>query len=241
MTDRSQPELRLFEVGGEDPEFRPSPYCWRIRMALHHKGLAFEPVPWHAMQRDRIAKSGGHTVPVLVHGDRWIRESWDIASYLEEAYPDRPPLFAGPGDRAKSRFLDEWTTGVVQPLIARIVIPTQIPLLAAEDRAYYGERTLAKFGETADEMAALADRSVERLRDVLAPLERTLSCEPFLGGEGATYGDYVVFGAFQWARVASERRLLAEHQAIAAWFERLLSAFGGVGAAQPARAHWPRS
>lgn len=208
-------------------------------MALAHKHLEFDPVPWRAHERGRIAKSGGSTVPVLVAGDRWIRESWDIATYLERTYSDRPALFAGEGDRAKARFLDEWTTRVVQPLVARIVIPSQFPLLAAADQEYYGERTLAKFGATVDEMSALADRAAEKLEDVLRPLEATLSETPFLGGAESTYGDYVVFGAFQWARVASRRRIFGEGSAIANWVESLLQAFGGVAAAQPPRDHWP--
>ena len=233
--------LRLFEVGGEDPEFRPSPYCWRIRMALHHKELAFEPVPWHAMQPERIERSGGRTVPVLVHGDRWLGESWDIAEYLEATFPNAPALFCGDGDRAKARFVDSWVTTVVQPLIARIVIPSQIPLLAKEDREYYGERTLRKFGETAAQMETLAERSLERLQTVLQPLEETLGRVPYLGGDQPTYGDYIVFGAFQWARVASERPLLASGSAMARWFADLLGRFDGAAAAQPPRSHWPET
>ena len=37
----------------------------------------------------------GKTVPVLRDGDRVVRDSFDIALYLDEAYPDRPSLFGG--------------------------------------------------------------------------------------------------------------------------------------------------
>jgi hypothetical protein len=123
--------LKLYEVRGEDVEFRPSPYCWRIRMALAHKALAFEPIPWCAVEKERIARSGGGTVPVLVDGDKWIRESWDIALYLETAYPELPALFEGDGDRTKSVFIDAWTTNVVHPVMAQAVLLDQFPLLAA--------------------------------------------------------------------------------------------------------------
>ena len=38
-------------------------------------------------------------VPVIVDGNKdgkWINDSWAIAKYLEETYPDRPSLFGGP-------------------------------------------------------------------------------------------------------------------------------------------------
>ncbi len=38
-------------------------------------------------------------VPVIVDGNKdgkWVNDSWAIAKYLEETYPDRPSLFDGP-------------------------------------------------------------------------------------------------------------------------------------------------
>ena len=38
--------LKLFELVGAESNRPFSPYCWRIRMALAHKGLDAELVPW---------------------------------------------------------------------------------------------------------------------------------------------------------------------------------------------------
>ena len=230
--------LQLYEVAGEDVDFRPSPYCWRIRMALAHKGLDFEPVPWRAVEKERIARSGGGTVPVLVDGERWIRESWDIAIYLETTYPDRPALFDSDGDRAKARFLDTWVTGVVHPVIARAVLLDQFPLLAEKDKAYYQARTQRKFGGTVEDFCRDPKGAIAELAGVLAPLQDALDSAAYLGGDRAGYGDYIVFGAFQWARVASERRLVDPDSPVGCWFVRLLDAFDGIGAAQPDHSHW---
>lgn len=230
--------LKLYEVRGEDVEFRPSPYCWRIRMALAHKALAFEPIPWCAVEKERIARSGGGTVPVLVDGDKWIRESWDIALYLETAYPELPALFEGDGDRTKSVFIDAWTTNVVHPVMAQAVLLDQFPLLAAKDQAYYQERTKRKFGTTLEDMCRDPDGAVDRLRNLLAPLQLALDRSDFLGGDRPGYGDYIVFGAFQWARVVSTRRLVDDDSPLGRWFARLLNAFDGFAASQPDRSHW---
>lgn len=230
--------LQLYEVGGADDAFRPSPYCWRTRMALVHKGLPFNAVPWRAVEKDRIEKSGGGTVPVLVDGETWLRESWDIAVYLETTYPDQPPLFDSVGDRTKARLIDLWVTQTVHPIIARAVLLDQFPFLDGRDKAYYLERTKRKFGKTLAELDNDPDGAIVELTDVLRPLQDVLKQCDFLGGERPSYGDYIVFGAFQWARVASSRRLLAEGSALAGWFQTLLAAHGGFAAAQPAHDHW---
>ncbi|MEP3279893.1 MAG: glutathione S-transferase N-terminal domain-containing protein [Stappiaceae bacterium] len=230
--------MKLFEVAGEDVEFRPSPYCWRTRMALKHKGLDFEPMPWRAVEKDRIAGSGGGTVPVLVDGTHWVRESFDIADYLDKTYPDRPLLFPTDGDRAKAIFVDAWVTGTVHPLMAQAVLMDQFVLLAARDQDYYKERTVRKFGVEIEEMCADPDGAIEKLKPVLAPLQKTLGSTDYLGGSTPDYADYIVFGAFQWARVVSTRQMIETDCQIDRWFHRLLGAFDGYGAAQPGRSHW---
>lgn len=207
-------------------------------MALAHKGLPFEPVPWRGVEKDRIARSGGETVPVLVDGDRWIGESWDIAIHLETAYAERPSLFGSDDNRAKIRLVDGWCTQTLQPILARAVLVDQFPLLAEEDQAFYQERTLRKYGKTLQELCATPEAAIAELGPALAPLEQALNESKFLGGRKPDYGDYVVFGAFQWARVTTTKRVLPDGSCVAAWFARLLEAFDGFAASQPARGHW---
>ena len=60
--------LKLFELVGID-ETRPfSPYCWRTRMALAHKGLPAETIPWRFTEKGAIAPHGSEKVPVLLDG-----------------------------------------------------------------------------------------------------------------------------------------------------------------------------
>lgn len=50
--------MKLFDLSGEEDDRKISPYCWRIRLALAHKGLKFASVPWRAEEKDAIAFSG---------------------------------------------------------------------------------------------------------------------------------------------------------------------------------------
>ncbi len=65
----------LYDLAAADPDRRFSPYCWRIKLALAHKGLAVETLPWRFTDRDAIAMSGQDKVPVLVDGGRVVCDS----------------------------------------------------------------------------------------------------------------------------------------------------------------------
>src|SRR3954447_20927262 len=84
--------IKLYDLAGADDDRRFSPYCWRVKMALAHKGLQVESFPWRFTEKDTIAFSGQKHVPVIVDGNRFVSDSWAIAMYLDEAYPDRPML-----------------------------------------------------------------------------------------------------------------------------------------------------
>ena len=86
--------IQLYELAGKDDR-RFSPYCWRARMALEHKGLDYETVPVRFTDKDLIAFSGQERIPVVRDGDNVVSDSWDIAEYLERQYPDKASLFGG--------------------------------------------------------------------------------------------------------------------------------------------------
>jgi glutathione S-transferase len=95
--------LQLFELVGTEEDRPFSPFCWRIRMALAHKGLDATSIPWRFTEKDAINKHKSDKVPVLLDGERAVNDSWAIANYLEDTYPDRPSLFGGEGGRAMGR------------------------------------------------------------------------------------------------------------------------------------------
>src|SRR5271155_1233365 len=80
--------LIMYERVGVD-ERRPSPFSWRIRYALAHKGIEpeFRHVRFADVETIR-ALSGQHFVPIVTDGDRVIHDSWNIACYLEDCFPD---------------------------------------------------------------------------------------------------------------------------------------------------------
>lgn len=223
----------LYDLAGADPALRFSPYCWRVRLALAHKGLEVDTVPWRFVEKDRIAFSGQDKVPVLVDGDRTLSDSWAIAAYLDEAYPERPSLFGGPEARAATRFVKEWTELVLHPGIITLILGDLHAILHEGDKAYFRESREKRFGKTLEEVCAGREARLEAFRASLRPLRATLEAQAFLGGAGPLYADYIVFGAFQWARAASAFELLAPDDPVARWRESLLDAFDGLARKAP--------
>jgi glutathione S-transferase len=131
--------IRMYDLAGADSNRRFSPYCWRIRMALAHKDLAVETIPWRFTEKAAIAHSGQDRVPVIEDGDRVVSDSWAIANYLEDAYPERPSLFGGAAARAAARFINSWADTVQNGGSASFVAVDIVRHLDPRDQDYFLE------------------------------------------------------------------------------------------------------
>jgi glutathione S-transferase len=155
-----------------------------------------------------------------------VHDSSAIADYLETRYPDRPSLFGDEAGRALTAFVQNWTETVVQPAVVGFVVLDIHRHIRQEDQAYFRQSREERFGRTLEEVVKDRKARLPAFRDSLAPLRRTVERQQFLGGSASAYADYVVFGAFQWARAISDFELLAEKDPVAAWRDRMLDAFG---------------
>jgi glutathione S-transferase len=225
--------LKLYELVGTDDARPFSPFCWRTRMALAHKGLSAETIPWCFTDKAAIAPHQSEKVPVLLDGDKPIVDSWVIANYLEDTYADRPSLFGGEGGRAVGRMLNWWGDVTVMGGMFPLIVADIPAHLKPVDAAYFRKTREARFGKPLEEVTAGRDKAVEGFRKSLEPLRLTLRTQNYLGGATPNYADYIVFGPFQWARVVSPFKLLAEDDPVYAWRERLLEAFDGMARKSP--------
>ncbi len=220
--------MELYDLAGAEEDRRFSPFCWRARLALAHKELPVRTLAWRFTEKERLAPSGQGRVPVLVDNGRWVADSWVIATYLEETYPDRPSLFGGGAGRALSRFYSNWADSALHPGLIRFVLLDVWRHLAPQDRDYFRRSREERFGATLEAVVADRDQRLDGFRQSLTPLRLTLQTQPFLGGERPLYADYIVFGGFQWARCISDYALLAADDPVAAWRRRMLELFGGL-------------
>jgi glutathione S-transferase len=223
----------MYDLVGQDDR-RFSPHCWRTRMALAHKGLEHEARPTRFTEIPTIEGGRVKTVPALRDGAQPVVDSWAIACHLEQAYPERPSLFGGPGGEALSRFVQSWSVAVLHGGLVGLIVLDIWQRLVPEDQEYFRRTREQRFGRTLEEVQAGREERVESLRASLQPLRMTLKEAPFLGGQQPLYADYLVFGGLQWARTISPFPVLAADDPLQDWFERCIDLHGGLGRSAPA-------
>jgi glutathione S-transferase len=219
----------LYELVGRDVARPFSPHCWKAAMALAHKGLDISSVPTRFLEVPAVEGGVSKLVPVIRDGETVVSDSFAIALYLEDAYPERPTLFSGDGGKAMARFIERWSQLTIHPFVTTAAI---LDLHAMQDEAnadYFRRNREQRFGKRLEEVFATRDAGLAGFRASLEPLRSMLSCQPFIGGPSPLFADYIVFGALQWARIASPYRLLDDNDVVAQWFERCLDLHGSLG------------
>ena len=215
----------LWELGGRNDR-RYSLFSWRTRMALAHKGLAFETRPVCMSDKAAIAFSGGKTVPVIRDGDTVVRDSWKIAEHLEARYP-QGPLFGGDIGRGVTHAFNTWVDRALVRLMLEVLAPHIHERVDPADERYFRAMAERVCARSLEELRAGEDEALRRLGRGLEPMQALLKRQAYVCGELPAYADYALFSIFQWARVMSPHELLAPEDPLSAWRERVLDLFGG--------------
>ncbi|HET7882939.1 MAG TPA: glutathione S-transferase N-terminal domain-containing protein [Acetobacteraceae bacterium] len=212
---------------------RISPFSWRIRYALAHKGLQPTVVPTRFADVDRIRTlSGQHFVPIIEHDETVVHDSWSIACYLEDRFPDAPSLFGGGVGCGATRLINIWSDTVLGVAIRPQIYADFIRVIAPEDREYFRSSRETLLGMSLEQFSADRDVGLHALLMTCMPLERTLSEQAFLAGPAPAYVDYIVFSVFQFARIGSPRDVLADAAktpALRDWRTRMIALYDGLG------------
>jgi len=218
-------------VGADDRRF--SGHCWRIRPAVAHKGLTFETVPTPFTGIGKIGDGSFPTLPVIRDGETWVCDSWAIAEYLEDTYPDRPSLFGGPAGRALTAFVAQWWRTRLHLFVMPMILQDIRDHLLPEDRDWFVESRAKRFRKPIAELQAGREDRRAELHERLGPLRQLLSDQPYLGGETPLYADYIVMGTFVWARKMSPFALVEPGDPVHAWMNRCLDLYDGMARQGP--------
>lgn len=225
--------ITLYELEGTGGR-NYSLFSWRTRMALTHKRLPFESHPVQMSDKAAIAFSGGKTVPIIRDGETVVRDSWKIAEHLEDAYPQAPSLFGGTIGHGLCQTFNIWADRTLVPAMLPVIVADIHERIDPVDRDYFRSMMEGLLKAKLEDTASSRDRALERLGRTLDPLRAALKRQPFVCGAAPAYADYIVFSVFQWARVMSPCKVLADDDQLAAWRERLLDLHSGFARNVPA-------
>ena len=226
--------LELWELGGRD-DCRFSTFSWRTRLALHHKGLSFAVHPVAVSDKAAIGFSGQGKVPILKHDGCVIADSWAIALYLEKEFPGHPTLFGGEVGQTLSHVFNVWADRELIPALIPFLMGDVLDCVDDADGAHLRRQIESAMKKSLEELSAGREQAVLAFRRKLQPVRKALETKDFLGGAAPTYADYVLFGVLQSARVISSAKVLDNSDVVAAWFERMLDLYNGVGRKERSR------
>lgn len=215
-------------LGADDRRF--SPFCWRVRLALAHKGLQSQDVAVGFTEKDKVAFSGQQLVPVIVdrnQGGRVVSDSWAIACYLEDTYPQNP-LFGSALGRGVTRLVNQWAVPGLTAQIGPMILSDLVQSVRPEDQPYFRQSREKRFGKSIEQVQAGRETRLPAFRATLEPVRQTVSQQAFIGGDQPSYADYIVFSGFQWARIVCDFALLADDDPITAWIGRIDQLYDGL-------------
>ncbi|AUX45681.1 glutathione S-transferase [Sorangium cellulosum] len=225
--------IRLYDLQVRDDR-RPSPFCWRAKYALAHKGLPFETVPVALTDIPAVAGGTHKTVPILDDGGKIVSDSWAIADYLDEVYPDRPRLFGSPAERALCQFVETSLIASAARPILLCYLKDIYDCVLDKDRDYFRQSREKFIGCTLEELASGRAERIEAARAGLESVRLTLKGgAPFLSGAHPGYADYIVAGFLLWIALVATAPLLQSDDPLLAWLARVQDLHGGVGRAVP--------
>ncbi|MDD4887244.1 MAG: maleylacetoacetate isomerase [Thiomonas sp.] len=97
--------------------------AYRVRIALHLKGLAFESAPVHLLREggqqhaaSYAALNPNETVPTLDDDGQILHQSLAIIEYLDETHPSPPLLPGSAADRARIRAIAQTIACDIHPI-----------------------------------------------------------------------------------------------------------------------------
>ena len=207
-----------------------SPFVWRSRYAIAHKGFAVESIPVGFTEIKSILGGKYERLPIIDDGGTIVPDSWAIADYLDRTYPDRPPLFATPAERVAARFFEGWLWRDIFPPMFRCYVLDNFNFARPEDRDYLRESRERLFlgGKTMEETVAGREERMPAIREAFKPLRTLLAETPWLGGASPNYTDFCGLSAFLWAGSINTLPPLLRDDPLFDWINRGFDLYGGI-------------
>lgn len=222
--------MKLYELVGRDPDKGFSPFAWRTKMALAHKGFNYESVPLHFTEiKETLTFADSKTVPVLIDGENSISDSWNIACYLEEKYSERSSLFDGEKGKAAAQLMGNQVARPLLMPLFRVLVSDIYNVIDDCDKDYFRETREPRIGCTIEEAGKDYDQALKTFQTNLLPYQDYFRQNDFLSGQSAAYSDYILYGMFLWARATSGKRLIEDDSSVNLWIKRMDGLFNGLG------------
>jgi glutathione S-transferase len=208
----------LFDLATRS-DSRPSPFCWRAKLALAHKRLTFESRATLYSEIPTLGDGSFKTLPVIDDGGVCTGGSSNIAVDLESRYPQGPTLFPHDPRHWFAEFVEFWVDSTLHPQIFPVVALRIWEQLPSSEQDYFRRTREKRLGTSLEDAHLLSVEKLPAIRSSLDPMRRILARRPFLAGESPAYADYIVYGALKWYWLSMGSGLVEAGDPITPWFD----------------------
>lgn len=202
-----------------------SPNSRRVRIYLAEKGISMPLVPVDLGAGEQFSDAYAainprRVVPTLVLEDGTaIGEVPAIQRYLEEIHPEPPLLGSTPKTKAQVAM---WERRVEMEGFASVMEAVRNAVPGLKGRAIAGPHDY-------EQIPALAERSMQRVRNFYTDFNARLADVPFMAGDEFSVADITAVVTVDLATRAAELPIRGEHTALKQWYD-LVSARASMGA-----------
>ena len=205
-----------------------SPFVWATKYAIAHKGFEIDLVPGGFT--GIVERTGGRTerLPAIVDDGKWVLDSWLIAEYLDETYPDRPTLIGSKQVEIGAKFIEGWLwSTVLREWMPNIVRDYRDAVLDVDWD--YVTKTRTAPGTTLEQTQSGREDRLPLIPPKLELLRTTLKETPWLGGDAPNYTDYRCLAVFLFMSAVATTPVLTDDDPIRDWVDRGFDLYGGLG------------
>jgi glutathione S-transferase len=206
-----------------------SPFVWATKYAVCHKGFELDVVPGGFT--GIMERTGGQTerLPAIQDDGMWVLDSWTIAEYLDEKYPDRPALIPHPGIKPLTQALEGWLwQTAISPWMTCFIKQYRDRSLP-QDHDYVTTSREAFFGRKIEDIIVGREDRLPKVPPTLQILRNALIETRWFGGETPNYADYRLLAVFLFTASVADTPVLTDDDPLRDWIERGFDLFGGLG------------
>lgn len=206
-----------------------SPFVWATKYAIAHKGFELDIVPGGFT--GIMERTGGRSerLPAIVDDGHWVLDSWLIAEYLDEKYPDRPTLIGNESVKVLTRFIESWLWQVAISPWMTCYVQDYRDLSLPQDHEYVTHSRENMFGRKLEDIQAGRENRLPLVPPQLELLRTALREAPWLGGQSPNYADYRALSVFLFCASVAKTPPLTEDDPLRDWIDRGFDLYGGLG------------
>ena len=217
-------------------QYAACPFCSKVASLLHYKGVDYETIEVHPLNKKEIAFSADYrAVPIYIDGKgQQVNDSTPIMRHIDREFPLKPVFGPSVADKAvEDRWL-AWSEDYVQglPTVVYATLGSSLKsfnYITKVGQFGWTDKLLIKYSGAA--VMTLVAKKIRKRRGITNPEVFLrykvaewclgLAGKPFMGGQRPAAADIAVYGISRVVAGLSAGKIFRENAVFSAWLDRM--------------------